>query len=84
MADKQRVTVTIAGQEYALKGANTGNYLQNLAHDIDRRIREIRIQNPNYTAGKAATLLAVQLQDEINRIREDYDQLIAELNRLRL
>ncbi len=84
MADRKSVTVVIAGQDYVLKGDNSGNYLMSLANDIDTRIREIKIQNPNYTSSKAATLLAIQLQDEINHIREDYDKLIGELNRLRL
>ncbi len=84
MADIKSVTVTIAGQDYVLKGDNSGNYLMSLAHDIDCRIRDIKLQNPNYTTSKASTLLAIQLQDEINRIREDYDKLIGELHRLRL
>lgn len=84
MADKHRVTVTIAGYEYHLKGENKSDYLASLAREVDARIHEIKLQNPNYTTSKAAILLAIQLQDEMNEIREDYDKLVKELDHLQI
>ncbi|MGI9950970.1 cell division protein ZapA [Moorellaceae bacterium AZ2] len=71
-----RATVTIFDQEYILKGTETPEYMRALAAYVDRKMRQISQKSPHYPPVKIAVLAALNIADELNKIRQDYETLI--------
>jgi cell division protein ZapA len=46
---------------------------------VDRRMRMIGQRNHNLSITKVAVLTALNLADELNKLQEDYDQMIKAL-----
>jgi cell division protein ZapA len=71
-----RVTVEIYNEEYIVKGEENSDYIQMLAAYVDRRMKMVQQRNPNLSNQRVAVLTALNLADELNKLQEDYDQLI--------
>lgn len=71
-----RVTVEIFNQEYIVKGNENAEYIEMLAAYVDRRMRMIDQRNHSLSIGKVAVLTALNLADELNKLQEDYDELV--------
>ncbi len=74
-----RVTVEIFGEEYTVKGSENPEYIQMLASYVDRRMKMIQQRNPNLSNTKLAVLTSLNLADELNKLQEDYDELVKTL-----
>ncbi|MEN6462360.1 MAG: cell division protein ZapA [Syntrophomonas sp.] len=74
-----KVTVDIFNEEYVVRGDENPEYIQMLASYIDRRMKMIQQRNPNLTNTKIAVLTAINLADELNKLQEDYDELVKAL-----
>jgi cell division protein ZapA len=71
-----RVTVEIFNQEYIVKGSENAEYIEMLAAYVDRRMRMIEQRNHSLSIVKVAVLTALNLADELNKLQEDYDDLV--------
>jgi len=71
-----RVTVSIYGEEYVVRGAEDPSYIQMLAAYVDRKMNMIGQRNSSLSNGKIAVLVALNLADELSKLQEDYDQLV--------
>ncbi|MEA4927031.1 MAG: cell division protein ZapA [Syntrophomonadaceae bacterium] len=71
-----RVTVEIFNQEYIVKGNENAEYIEMLAAYVDRRMRMIDQRNHSLSTSKVAVLTALNLADELNKLQEDYDELV--------
>lgn len=71
-----RVTVEIFNQEYIVKGNENAEYIEMLAAYVDRRMRMIEQRNHSLSMIKVAVLTALNLADELNKLQEDYDDLV--------
>ena len=47
-----------------------------LASYVDRRMKMIQGRNPNLSPVKVAVLVSLNLADELNKLQEDYDELV--------
>lgn len=74
-----RVTVSIFNEEYIVKGEDNPEYIEMLASFVDRRMKMIQQRNPNLSSTKVAVLTALNLADELNKLQEDYDELVKNL-----
>lgn len=74
-----KVTVNIYNEDYVVKGNEDSEYIQMLASYVDRRMRMIGQRNHNLSTSKVAVLTALNLADELNKLQEDYDQMIKAL-----
>lgn len=74
-----RVTVSIFNEEYIVKGEENPEYIEMLASFVDRRMKMIQQRNPNLSSTKVAVLTALNLSDELNKLQEDYDELVKNL-----
>jgi cell division protein ZapA len=74
-----RVTVNIFNEEYVVKGEENPDYIQMLAAFVDRRMKMIQQRNTNLSTTKVAVLTALNLADELNKLQEDYDELVKNL-----
>lgn len=74
-----KVTVSIFNEEYVVKGEENPEYIEMLASYVDRRMKMIYQRNTNLSTVKVAVLTALNLADELNKLQEDYDELIKAL-----
>ena len=73
MADKQKVRVTIGGISYSLVTDESAEYTQNIAADIDARMKEIMGSNPFISSNQAAVLLAIEYADKVKKTEKMVD-----------
>lgn len=71
-----KVMVEIFGEEYTIKGAEDPEYIQLLADKVDRKMRDLYQKSPNLGVSKLAILTAINLEDELSKLQEDFDQLV--------
>jgi len=74
-----RVTVEIFNEEYVVKGEENPEYIEMLAAYVNRRMRMVQQRNSNLSNQRIAILTALNLADELNKLQEDYDELIKAL-----
>lgn len=76
-----RVTVTIYGEAYALRGDASPEHLESLAAHVDQRMREIGRRNPQLGTVRVAVLTALHLADELQKLQEQYARALGMLER---
>ncbi len=74
--EQSRVTVTIMDQKYVIKGGESPKYLEKVANYVDRKMHEVSRNNSKLQPLKVAVLAALNIADELNKLQEDYDDLI--------
>jgi cell division protein ZapA len=87
-ADKNAVTVRIAGEEHTIRATAEPAYTRKCAELVDERIHQIRLQAGLIEGHKAAILAALsiadeylQAQEEVERVRKDVADRVAALAR---
>ncbi len=70
------VQVHIAGEEHSIKGKATTEYIKELAAIVDTKIKQIKKNNPNLTRHRMAILAAINLADELQKIKAEYQELL--------
>jgi cell division protein ZapA len=76
MESKNRVTVEIFGELYALKGDIEPDRVLKLAAIVDKRMKKIAKTNSQLSPLKVSVLAALNLADEYLKLEQDYNQLI--------
>lgn len=76
MGSKNKVTVEIYGELYALKGDIKPERVMQLAELVDKRMKLIARSNSQLSALKIAVLAALHITDEYSRLEQDYQQLM--------
>ncbi|WP_047150536.1 cell division protein ZapA [Aneurinibacillus tyrosinisolvens] len=79
--NKERVTVEIYGQYYTMKGDSSSSHMRMVAGYVDDKMRQIATGNPRLDTNKLAVLAAINMADEYFRLRMEYEELIALLER---
>lgn len=79
MEDNSKISVKIYDDEYIVKGNDNGDYIDMLAAYVDRKMRVISQRNSRLSTTKIAVLTALNLADELNKLQEDYDELVRAL-----
>jgi cell division protein ZapA len=72
---KQRITVSIYGQQYTVVGEEPPAHVKEVAHIVDQKMREIKKRNPYLDTTRLSVLTAVNIVD-------DYMKLLMENERL--
>lgn len=81
--DKNRVTVYIAGQELRLACDDSDEYICRVAGYVNEKVEEVQGQYPNLSTANCLILAALNLSDELHKLREDYDALDSRISELR-
>jgi cell division protein ZapA len=77
MSDKKnKVTVEIYGENYALKGNVEPERIMRLAAMLDERMKKTARANLRLSPTKIAVLTALNIADELLRLEQDYQELI--------
>lgn len=74
--EKKRVAVSIFDQEYVVRSLEDEVYIRQLASFLDNKMREIHKKSPSLTAAKVAVLTALNLADELFKVRAEYEELL--------
>ncbi|BAK80981.1 cell division protein ZapA [Candidatus Arthromitus sp. SFB-rat-Yit] len=69
------VTININGIEYKLKGEESEEYLNNIAREVDDKIKEMMTKNVNLTAQSSSILLAINYCDQLYKYRTEKEDL---------
>lgn len=75
---KNKLTVTIAGQDYALVATEDAAYMEKVAAHVDAKVGEMR-QNSRVSAADAAILAALNIADEYFKEQEAAEALRAQI-----
>lgn len=80
--EKQKITVRVAGREYALVSSDSPEHLSRVAGYVDRKITEtvFATRMPKETV---TVLVAMNITDELMKAQEENSRLRRELNELR-
>ncbi len=70
MAEKNKVTVRIAGNEYVISGVESPEYIQKIALFVDRKVLEITRKNHLLSTSMASVLTSINMADEMFRLNE--------------
>ncbi|MCA1593951.1 MAG: cell division protein ZapA [Acidobacteria bacterium] len=68
------VSVNIYNQPYNLRASGDGEYVKRIAEYVDRRMQEISEQTHVVDYGKVAVLAALNIADELHRVRQAYER----------
>ncbi|WP_110956198.1 cell division protein ZapA [Anaerosinus massiliensis] len=76
MNNKNKMTVEIFGETYALKGDMDVEYVKKLANMVDQQMRLIAKSNHRLPVAKIAVLAALNISNDYIKLEEDYKQMI--------
>ena len=73
--EAQRIVVEIYGNSYPLKTDNPDR-LEKLAAEVDRKMKQMARSVRSFDDRKIAVLTALQIAEEYQDLRADYDDLV--------
>ena len=79
--EKQKITVRVAGKEFALMSADSPEYMTRVAAYVDRQIMET-VFATRMPKESAAMLVAMNITDELMKAQAENSRLRRELNAL--
>ncbi|ARK31668.1 Cell division protein ZapA [Halalkalibacter krulwichiae] len=74
-SEKQRVTVSIYGQQYTVVGQESPSHVREVAQTVDQKMREIRKRNPYLDTTRLAVLTAVNIVDDYIKVVKENEEL---------
>ena len=75
-ANKNRLSISIYGQQYTIMGKASSNYMRMVSGYVDDKMRQIAESNRRLDTTKIAVLAAVNIADEYFRLKQEYDELL--------
>ena len=70
------VTININGMEYNLKGRESEEYLLKIASYVDEKVKDIMTSNRKLSSTAGATLVAINITDELYKADKEIESLI--------
>lgn len=80
---RQRVTITIGDESYVLRGDATQQYMEQLARRVHEKFAKLQAAFPNVPRHRLAMLTAINLADEVQKLREENEELLQLLEEVR-
>lgn len=81
--EKTHITVNIGGQDFRLTADESEGYIRQLASYVNDKIDEVQRIYPTLSTGNCVLLAALNLADEMHKLKEDYDALDSRISELR-
>lgn len=69
------VEIYILGQKYTIKGEESDEYIQALSTFVKDRIKKVYDNSPNITPLKASILAAINIADELHRLKHEQEHI---------
>lgn len=77
--ERNRVTVSVFGEDYQMKSAASEERVRQLAARVDERMRKIATGNPRLGAARTAVLAALTLADDLQKRDDELERLTQQL-----
>ncbi|UWG97806.1 cell division protein ZapA [Dehalobacter sp. DCM] len=74
--EENKVAVNILGEIHVIRGNGSEEYIKGLARDVDKRMNEISLKFPRLAAHQIGILTALNLADELARLKEEHKNLL--------
>lgn len=74
--DDQKVSVQIFGELHVIRGRGSEEHILSLAEDVDRRMKEVSLKFPRLAAHQVAILVALNLADELSKLKEEQQSVM--------
>lgn len=71
------VRVQIFGEEHIIRGQASQEYIEGIALLVNARLEEIHQSNPMLPRHQVAILVAINLANELERLKEEHKELLA-------
>jgi cell division protein ZapA len=71
-----KITVEIFGEKHVVRGDGSASYILGLAHDVDNKMRLIAQRLPRLSVQQIAILTALNLADELAKLKEEQETLM--------
>ena len=78
---EKSVTVSIFGTDYAIRGDTEPDRIRELAHYVDSQMRKITEESPLLPPTKVAILAALNIADELFRLRGEQETTLSKVSR---
>jgi len=75
MSGKTKTTVKIGGREYAMKGFETEEHIHRVANYLDQKMQQVANVQTNLSTTMVTLLTAVNLADEVLKLKEQIKTL---------
>ncbi|MHB1654423.1 MAG: cell division protein ZapA [Desulfitobacteriaceae bacterium] len=72
----RKIEVGIFGEKHVIRGEGSPEYIQGLAHEVDKKMRQIAQRSPRLPVYQVAILAALNLADELLKLREEQETLL--------
>ena len=79
--NSNKVQVKIYGKEYALRGYESEEYIQSVAHYVDKKMAEISKSSMRMNVGVTSVLAAVNIADEYFKLQQSISEIKDELKK---
>lgn len=70
-----KVTARIMGEDYTIRGRAPREHIERVAKYVDERMLEIAEAYPKLGTSRVAVLAAINMADELFKLKEQYEQL---------
>ncbi|MGM0651787.1 MAG: cell division protein ZapA [Bacillota bacterium] len=77
---KNRVAVYIMGEEYILRSSSSTEEMENVGRYVDRLMKTLSENNQQMSRQRIAVLAALNLADELLRLKQEKSQIAGETN----
>ena len=75
MVKKAKAVVRIGGREYTIRALESEEYIHRVAIYVNRKFEEITIAQPSLSMAMAAVLTAINLGDEVLKLKKELETL---------
>ncbi len=79
--EKNRVTVSIMGEDYVLRGTSSADEMDRVGRYVDRLMRKLAESNIQMSRHRVAVLAALNLADELSKLKTEQEKSISPLER---
>ncbi len=81
--DKTHAKINIAGQEFRISCDDNEIYVSKISAYVNRKVDEVQKLYPTLSTGNCVLLAALNLADELHKLKEDYEALDSRISQLR-
>ncbi|KGX93419.1 cell division protein ZapA [Pontibacillus halophilus JSM 076056 = DSM 19796] len=78
---KKRTTVDIHNRSYTIVGEEAPHHIRMVASLVDQQMRDIHANNPQLDTAKLAVLTAVNAMNDYVKLKEEYTNLLQQLEK---
>ncbi|MDR3270565.1 MAG: cell division protein ZapA [Peptococcaceae bacterium] len=75
--DATKISIEIYGEKYLVRGDGTPEHIQAIASEVDHKMTLLAGRLPNLSLNHLAVLTALNLADELVKLREEQEELLS-------